>query len=185
MSTRLPDRPASSSWRDEGGFTLLEVILAMTILAAGLAAVLGLFSGGMKSVDVSEQYLEAAALADSRLQELELVDFHPADMRGTFVENNNYRWELEITPFEAALYNLPEDGVKRLKLTVLWDDLRENRRLELVTLWREGQTVPLSDQELMKIFRGGESDLEGDENNTPSQTAPASAVPSAPKTVKP
>ena len=47
-STPSPELPASHSRNGESGFTLLEVILAMTILTAGLAAVLGLFSGGLQ-----------------------------------------------------------------------------------------------------------------------------------------
>lgn len=175
-STPSPELPASHSRNGESGFTLLEVILAMTILTAGLAAVLGLFSGGLKSTEISEQYLQAAALADSRLEELELVDFHPIDTSGTFVENENYRWALEIKPFEATRYNLPGDGLMEVRLTVSWHDLREERSLDMVTLWREGQTLPLDDIELDKTFRGGTSNLPaaaGQESPISSNTPPA------------
>jgi len=151
------------------------VILAMTILAAGLAAVLGLFSGGIKSAEVSEQYLQAAALADSRLEELELVDFHPIDTSGTFVENENYRWALDIRPFEAERYNLPPGGLVEVRLTVTWQDLSAPRSLDLVTLWREGQTLPLDDAELDKIFHSGGANPQASAGRTAGQVTPGGA----------
>ena len=181
-SIRSPERHTSFSPSAEGGFTLLEVILAMTLLAAGLAAVLGLFSGGLKSAEVSEQYLQAAALADSRLAELELVDFHPNDTAGTFVENENYRWELDIQPFEAEPYNLPGEGLMQVRLKVTWNDLSQPRGLELVTLWREGQTLSLDDSVLEKTFYGGSSSLQEDAGSSATPAASTGASATAPST---
>ena len=45
------------------GFSLLEVIVALAIMAMGFVTVLQLFSGSIRSVSLSEQYLKGTSHA--------------------------------------------------------------------------------------------------------------------------
>jgi prepilin-type N-terminal cleavage/methylation domain-containing protein len=168
-------RPSNRSL-DDHGFTLLEILLAMTLLAAGMAAVVGLFSGGMKSTQLSDQYMRAATLGDSRLAELELADFPSDGAEGIFPEDENFRWEITLLPYESTLNN-PETGLMltEVRLRVFWQDASEPRELTLTTLKLDGQTQPLEDQVLKSVFYGGESTLSAEAEPTGSEPMPSSS----------
>ena len=45
LSTLLPANPKSGIWKNEEGFSLLEVVVALAIMAGGFLVVLNLFWG--------------------------------------------------------------------------------------------------------------------------------------------
>ena len=60
---------------DNEGFSLLEVIVALSILATGFVTILQLFSESIRSVESSDEYLKAISLAHHKMNGLELDDF--------------------------------------------------------------------------------------------------------------
>lgn len=56
-----------------GGFTLIEVVVAITILGISYAAILGAFSGSIRLLRQATEYQNAMLLARSRLEET-LID---------------------------------------------------------------------------------------------------------------
>ena len=87
--TPLQENQRSNFWRNETGSSLLEVIVALAIMAGGFLAVLNLFSGSVRSVDFSGQYLKAATLANSKMNELEILNFAADDQSGSFKNEEN------------------------------------------------------------------------------------------------
>lgn len=173
-----PLTPLSASqqpnyWKSERGFSLLEVVVALAILAGGFLAVLNLFSGSVRSVDFSGQYLKAVTLASSKISELEMLNFEPNEYSGNFQNEESYRWEVDIAPHDSPL-NDKEAGIQLQKvlLKVSWEDKGKTRNVELATLHLEGQTYPVSDKSLEKLFTGGsitpsaEDNAESDSDTT-------------------
>jgi prepilin-type N-terminal cleavage/methylation domain-containing protein len=158
LSTPLPESRKLKSWRNEQGFSLLEVVVALTILAGGFLTVLNLFSGSVLSVDFSGQYLKAVTLASSKINELEMLNFQPIEYSGKFKNEENYRWEVDIAPHDSPL-NAPDSSIQLQKvlLKVLWEDRNQTRNVELSTLHMKGQTYPVADSNLEKLFSGGAS----------------------------
>ena len=79
-STPLPEEQASKKKKPcEAGFSLLEVIVALAIMALGFFTVMQLFSGSIRTVGLSEQYLKAVILAHSKMGELELASYRIDD----------------------------------------------------------------------------------------------------------
>ncbi|MBT5968283.1 MAG: prepilin-type N-terminal cleavage/methylation domain-containing protein, partial [Nitrospina sp.] len=64
--TLLPEQLRLNRTNNDG-FSLLEVIVALAIMAMGFVTVLQLFSGSIRSVSLSEQYLKGTSLAHSKL----------------------------------------------------------------------------------------------------------------------
>ena len=176
-STLLQENPESSSLKNEQGFSLLEVVVALMIMAGGFLAVLNLFSGSVRSVDFSGQYLKAVTLANSKMNELEIQNFTVDDSSGNFKNEENYRWEVDISPYDSDLNN-EESGIQlhKILLKVLWNDDGHTRNIELATLRLEGQTYPVADTQLERLFAGGagrnntnkEEETEPPETSTPS-----------------
>ena len=158
LSTLLPANPKSGIWKNEEGFSLLEVVVALAIMAGGFLVVLNLFSASVRSVDFSDQYLKGVTLANSKINELELLNFEPYEYSGSFKNEESYRWEVDIAPYDSPL-NDSDSGIqlKKVFLKVFWEDRGQTRNVELATLHLEGQTFPVSDTYLEKLFTGGAS----------------------------
>ena len=142
--------------RNDKGFSLLEVIVALLIMAGGFLAVVNLFSGSVRSVGLSSQYLTAVTLAISKMNELEIENFIVDDKSGRFKNERNYRWELDIEPYDSSLNdeNL-RIQMKKILLKIFWNDNGKPRKLEFATLRLDGQTYPVVDAKLKQLFKGG------------------------------
>jgi prepilin-type N-terminal cleavage/methylation domain-containing protein len=158
ISTPLLESRKLISWKNEQGFSLLEVVVALTILAGGFLTVLNLFSGSVLSVDFSGQYLKAVTLASAKINELEILNFQPDEYSGKFKNEESYRWEVEIEPHDSPL-NDPESGIQlqEILLIISWEDRGQTRNVELSSLHMKGQTYPALDSSLEKLFAGGTS----------------------------
>jgi prepilin-type N-terminal cleavage/methylation domain-containing protein len=119
------------------GFTLLEVIVAMALFAAGIVMISRLFSGSLRLSAGARDASAGAIYARQRMEEALLAPV-PADgvEQGAFGEG--YRWKLEtsIVPPEEEK---PYDEI-RYRVTVTWDDGGRERATDLTAerwRWRE------------------------------------------------
>ena len=149
---------------NDDGFSLLEVIVALAIMAMGFITVLQLFSGSIRSVSLSEQYLKGTTLAHSKLGELEVNNYSVTDLEGTFPDEKNYRWQLQISPHTSPL-NSKKNNIQlsEVILNVLWEEAGKTRDIELTTLKVDGATHPSSDSFLAQSFGGGPGSIKASE----------------------
>ena len=135
LSTPSPELPKSIRKLDNKGFSLLEVIVALAIMAIGYMTVFNLFSVSINAVGISDQYQRAVGLANSKLSEIEMLNYETAATSGTFENEENFEWSLNIEPYESPL-NDPDKNINLSKVTlkVLWEDNQKPRQVELVTL---------------------------------------------------
>ena len=120
--------------RGERGFTLLEVIVAMALFAAGIVAISRLFSGSLRLSGGARDASAAAIYARQRMEEALLApNTAEGAEQGSFGEG--YRWKLE-TSFVPPAEEKPYDEIK-YRVTVTWDDGGEERATELTAVrWR-------------------------------------------------
>jgi len=118
------------------GFSLLEILIAFSILALSLGILLKIFSGGVNTAAVAEEYTAAVQIAESLMTRAGVeTALQPGETSG--LENEYYRWRVAINPY---FFNPEMVDIKALKLalfkvdvTVSWGDGSE-RRIELSTL---------------------------------------------------
>lgn len=118
----------------ERGFTLLEVVVAMAIFAAGIVAVLQLYSGALRLAAGSRDAAASSIYARQRMEEALLVP-EPVEgvERGTF--GDRYRWEV-TTSIVPQPEETPYDEV-RVRVIVSWRDGSEERAVDVTsTRWR-------------------------------------------------
>ena len=112
------------------GFTLLEVLVAMTILGLALIALLQLSSQGLRLLRLSEDYQEAVRLADQLARGTE-----PAQERVEAGHQGSLRWERRVTlvpvPEELTPAAGPRSRLYAVSVAVRWG---RNRTLELASL---------------------------------------------------
>jgi len=127
-------------FRNEKGFTLLEIIVSMTILATSVLTLVQLFSGAMNQAAQADRYLNGVYLAQQKFSQLEMDGFNTDDNEGTF-EDEIYRWQLEILPYESPLNS--EDArieLQKVSLRVYWEDKNQEKEVQLVSLNVLGET---------------------------------------------
>ena len=81
------------------GFTLLEVMVALAIIAIGLTALLGSHSQSVSLAEEADFFTTAALLAQKKMTELELAGLGDLSYdAGDFGEDfPGYRWEVKIS----------------------------------------------------------------------------------------
>ena len=171
--TQLQDKQNLRKKINEDGFSLLEVIVALSIMAVGFVTVLQLFSGSIRSVNMSEQYLKATNLAKSKMNLLEINNYKTTKFEGTFAGEENYNWELEVSPYLTTL-NSEENNIQlsEVLLRVLWSDANQHRNIELRTLKLNGTFYSSEDSFLIQSFSGGAGDLNQETPETQEEVSP-------------
>jgi general secretion pathway protein I len=121
---------------DRSGFTLIEVLVAFTILGVALLALFDVFSTGLKNVKVSEGYATATTLAESKLATLgvtgPLVD---QVQKGEF--DARYHWEATVRRLAIGEPTTGQPAVVepyQLTVTVTWGRGNDHREVSLSTI---------------------------------------------------
>src|SRR5262245_4236463 len=130
--------PPTGRRATEAGFTLLEVLVALVVLATAVSAVLQLFGGGLRLARTAGDHADAALLASAKLADLEPGPLNEGETEGT---DGPYRWTRRVA-FDPALLPVDPQSIEgsRIRLARVSVEVRwgQNRRFELATLrvWR-------------------------------------------------
>ena len=101
------------------GFTLLEVLVALSIVAVGLASIGGLVASSVRGVHSIENRLPRLETARAIMTSLPDRDQLPSGILTG--ETANHPWRIEVLPFAASDIGLPQSNQwvpKAIVLTV-------------------------------------------------------------------
>lgn len=123
----------------QSGFSLLEMLIAFSILAVSLGILMKIFSSGITTAQVADDYTNAVQIANNLIAKAG-IEKPLKSGEETGVENNFYHWRVRINPKtfispELDLRGLPVE-VFNVNVLVWWgDDFKtDDRVLELNTL---------------------------------------------------
>lgn len=152
----------------QGGFTLLEVMVALSIVAVATIGTFNVFAVANKAVDSAREQSKVSRWVASHLAELDLHDQQPGVSQGQY--DKRYRWQLTIIehevskPFVASISSTPiahsgkvfERQKKALESPVIaratsHDLLRATLIVESLST---GQTQVFNQLLLTKVLRG-------------------------------
>ena len=113
------------------GFTLVEMLVAFTILAVALVALMQVFGTGFRGLRASEAHARAVMQARSTLERVGTeVPLQPGVWAGTF--DNGSRWTTRVRVYEPDAEQAAQTVVPyEVEVTVTWDD---DRSVSLKTL---------------------------------------------------
>lgn len=95
LRVRLHRRFASA------GFTLLEILVAFTLLALAMGIIMQIFSRGVNGADLADRYAKAAMLAESRLASIGVEEvLSEGDSSGQF--NEDFGWTMSVRAYVSA-----------------------------------------------------------------------------------
>jgi general secretion pathway protein I len=126
----------------EAGFTVVEVVAALTILAVALGVLLNIMSNSLRQIGRAETVTEAGALARSLLAKIG-TELPLRDGQITGQADHGLRWQVHIEPFGDAGDRREWPVVAHHVLAeVLWRDGLQQRSIVLTTL-RLGPKEPI------------------------------------------
>ena len=152
------------NWRRQNsGFSLLEVMIAMAILAISLVAILNFHSTAVITSGRAQMVSVATMLAQHQMAQ-HLIKLEDEMTKGKLPDESsdagdfseigfpNYRWEIEIRKVEIPAPPLPDveggdliskiissiteqisKATRELKLTVIWKELEEDQSIDVTT----------------------------------------------------
>lgn len=117
----------------DSGFTLFEVLVAISIMGIAIAAVLQLYSANLRALSSSEDYILASLRGETKMREVLLREELE---EGTWSEESEDGYRFEITVTEAQMErteNLPVN-LLRVDLTVFYPGGGREKSLRLSTM---------------------------------------------------
>jgi general secretion pathway protein I len=124
----------------EAGFTVVEVVAALTILAVALGVLLDVMSTGIRQTGRAETVAEAGSLARSLLAKVGTeLPLHDGQITGQ--ADHGLRWQVRIEPYGYGGREWPV-AAHQVFAEVLWRDGLQERSLVLTTL-RLGAKEPV------------------------------------------
>jgi len=117
------------------GFTLIEILVAISILAISLVVILQLFSGGLKSSRLSDEYTRGIFHAREKMGEILLSkEVSAGETEGEF--SDSFRWKCQIEPIEDV-----EEGEEKMpfnmfniRVDIVWDAGGKEKRFQVSTI---------------------------------------------------
>jgi general secretion pathway protein I len=116
------------------GFTLIEVLVALTLFALVGGSLLALVQTGLRTTALGNEYTHAALLARSKLTELQVyTGLRPGIYEGEFDER--FRWQLTFTERqEDAEQTLLEQIPMDVTIAVTWGEGNNQKSVDLQTV---------------------------------------------------
>lgn len=122
-------RAPRSPVRNAPGFTLLEVMVAVAILALVVVSLLGLRNRSLQDVQLAERITTATMLAQRVMTDTLLAKaLLPDEQEGTFEEEafKDYAWKKVVAPS-------PVPSIMDVRVAVAWTDGDRTEQVELVS----------------------------------------------------
>ncbi|MBF0384008.1 MAG: prepilin-type N-terminal cleavage/methylation domain-containing protein [Magnetococcales bacterium] len=129
------------SQRGENGFTLIEILISLTILTVAMLALFQGFSTNLQNVETAVAYGEAVKIAESKLAgigaEIPLIE---GEVKG---KAEGFDWQVVIIPHETD-EQVSEDHpfvLLKVDVTVFWIDPGQKKQSISLTTLRVGKSA--------------------------------------------
>lgn len=118
--------------RYNGGFSLLEMMVAVAILGIALGGLYTAASGATRNVRADERYAYAVELGRSILADHSQVV--KAGISETGVTAGGFKWSIDSAPAALGRSGLEPGTLQEIEITVSWADGLRDRRIALYSV---------------------------------------------------
>jgi general secretion pathway protein I len=122
----------SINYMKQNGFSLLEVLVAFTLLAVTMGVMMTTLSSNSRGLVIASQHSEAATLAESLIAEVGVsTPLEVSSLAGEFDEKYHWRLKIEENPMEQGYL---KESSFLVTAEVSWGETGSGRRYVLSTL---------------------------------------------------
>lgn len=105
---------------EQRGFSLLEILVAFSILALSLGVLMQIFSGSLRNADVTQDQAQAVVLAQSLLTAAGVeTPLAPSESSG--IHTGKFRWLLRVSPFLEEARAGETTAMRQTLILDLWE----------------------------------------------------------------
>ncbi len=115
------------------GFTLLETLVALSVLAISLGVIYQIFGTSLRNMQYAKEYSYAQLFAESKISELgKGIPIAEGTFGGEI--DGKYEWEISIAP-ESALNHSDKNIIHAYKVlfSIQWDSYGKDRSIKVLT----------------------------------------------------
>lgn len=128
--------------REQKGFTLIEILVAISILTVGLLAVATMQVSAIRGNHLSDNVTIALALAEDKMENLLITDYDDPDLQDT-VGGNNASLN-SITSVDHQELNIDDTGAAGGIFRRIWNiadntPITNNKAITIIVAWNNGQ----------------------------------------------
>ena len=122
--------------KEKDGFTLIEILITLTILAVALPALLQAFTSATRNQGLSDNSTTALYLLKFRMAEIEMNGYPDIGQEtGEFGENTRYQWRSIVEDIESE----EVENIRRVTVTVTWQHRNRARAMSMSTFIADRQ----------------------------------------------
>jgi prepilin-type N-terminal cleavage/methylation domain-containing protein len=118
--------------RNQGGFTLMELMIAMVVMLIGIAGIMMMLRNSVVASRYTRHVTEATVLGEDKIEALRTVASATVTSGEDAVDALGYA--VEQAPYTRTWNHVPAgDGTAELEVRVAWDEEGETRQVVLRT----------------------------------------------------
>ncbi len=117
-------------WAGPRGFTFIEIMVALAVLALSLTGLLGLRNRDLSAAALGHHLMEATLLANEKIAHVAAQGFPPVGL--TEGDAESYHWM-------AGVSETPFGRVREVVVTVYWQEGGHREEVHLATYLFDGQ----------------------------------------------
>ena len=118
------------SYRTDRGFTLLEVMIALAIVAIALVTLLGLSNRSILVQERIQKVTKATLLAQQLMSDQEVI---PAGSRNWEPQEDVFAAPFSEFRWRISYQDTMLTGIKLINVTVLWGEAKKNEQVQLTS----------------------------------------------------
>jgi type IV pilus assembly protein PilV len=121
------------------GFTLIEVMIAIAIIAIGIFGVMSLVLTVMKGNTLSKRVTTATTIAQDKLEYLKRIDYNEIDLTGVSYSGTETTYDIDYYRQVTIDDNTPAADTRTITVDVYWDPgtTTSTHKVELKTVIAE------------------------------------------------
>ena len=137
-------RKKSRIANEERGFTVIEILIAISILTVGLLAVASMQVSAIRGNGMSSDLTEALTLAEDKMEYLLGLNYNDPDLDDLVAGNNANLSTISSGNFDHEELNIDETGNPGGKFRRIWniadnDPITNNKSIFIIVTWNQNK----------------------------------------------